>query len=191
MDSDPEPGAPFSEPPAAGSMRPEKLIGLCCCAVYAGSAVLLFYFGFTGMQQMEELSEFEHEVTTEMCLILDYEAFHCKYYECPDGSDESCEGEWVHGILFEYEAIAPSKCGNQTLYIDDWDTSDPECDTNMELREPGTTHSCHVLDCEEESFSFASSTDKNDDAISMIIVGVILLIVAICCMYCFWNHINL
>lgn len=117
-----------------------------------------------GSLYIEDGIKYSTNGTEEQCVLFDYIA-----EECQDASDKLATS-------YDYLAIAQSKCGNQTLY-----SSDKDYDCPMTLMEMGIEHSCLVLDCEQQEFSFTESSTNINLGIVFVLVGGIPLC---CCIGC-------
>jgi len=113
---------------------------------------------YDAISMINEGKDYAEYETEEQCLITAREAKTCGHAE-------------VYQYKYAYEAIVPSKCGNATLFSSERD--DGECPG--ELKDIGFEYRCHVLDCDEEEFSFHNGTTRVKWGKVLLICAIIVL----------------
>ena len=129
------------------------------CGCLSGIMSLVMWNGF---RLLEIAEEYEENGTKETCLLVDYDKMECTY-DCNCDSDDCST---CYGHQYRYTATVESKCGNETLF-----QREDEIDCPGDFIVMNTEKTCYVLECEEEEFSFASSSDYSKTAIIYFVVA--------------------
>ena len=140
------------------------------------SIFLFVAFVVTGFDIVIEGSKFARDSTEEDCAITGYETNTCTY-------DCNCNGDRCYdtcnGTKWQHTTIIQSKCGNATIYENPDDIECDEGNSASHKYDMGTEHTCYVLECADEEFSFISGS-------SMISQGIIFLICSFVCFPLCW-----
>jgi len=148
---------------------------LLCCLTVVLFIIACILFP-VGASEMSTAAEYEDTSTKETCTMVDFEQISCSYqcYCTGTGTKKRCST--CSGYKYLYHATAESKCGNQTLFMNEGDLgSCPET-----LKQMGSQSTCYVLDCEEEEFSFTSSSTRTAKAVAMFAVAALCMTIALC-----------
>ena len=158
------------------------------------SIVLTIWYGGTiffmvyGANLMSQSTLYGRESTKETCLLTDYTAEQCTY-SCNCDNDSNCN--LCYGFEYDYQAIAPDKCDNTTLYTAEIDRVQSNC-ANSFLKDFNDEYTCYVLDCDKAEFSFDHPDDQKSDAIACIVVSCICVFIPCICYginrkFCDWE----
>lgn len=113
-------------------------VSLIFVIICVGGITTLLLYG--SISQMIEATHLMASQTTEKCLITDYTASAC--------SDRDDDGTIHYGYIYEFQATSESRCGNKTLFLDEYDM---QC--LMDSKHIGVEYTCYLVNCHEFSFS--------------------------------------
>eukprot|EP01083_Nonionella_stella_P029326 80747_1 len=153
---------------------------LCGC-------VMLICFGFSsvliwrGLSGLEQLQEMEKQTTSEHCFLIAYEQKECQY-SCGEYDKGTCDGKY-----YEYTAMAPDKCGNETLYSHESNVAqDDDCENGLSLLKDieDPFHACKVWDCDDALFTFGEYdvTNHSGYTAEVVIGSIIGGMPVLCCL---------
>eukprot|EP01084_Bolivina_argentea_P246229 412126_1 len=148
-----------------------------------GLMVFFSYMIYIGKTEMDTANEYTQSATKEQCtLISRFDTYKCSW-NCKDGNGTKipCSGKSCNrcnGYKYSFTAIAPSKCGNKTLTCDICERFD-ECSNIKKII--GNNYSCHVMECDKQTFSLHTPKDYNERGITYIVIFSILLAIGFCC----------
>ena len=131
--------------------------GCYLCIIIVGAGCLI-----GGVYWLQSTNEY-NSATAESCIITDVDI------RLAD-TGKGCYNK----ALYDYEAIAEDKCGNQTLEYEgayDTCTEDPKYETNE-------TATCYIIDCDRKFLLDSPGTD----GAGVTVLPWIFIIVTICCM---------
>ena len=134
-----------------------------CLSVYGA----ITYGLYESISMIKEGSEYANNGSEEQCEIIQRYTTSCTY---------KSGNTYYTRSKYAYEAIAPSKCGDQTLFSHRMD--DDDCPGK--LKDIGSKHKCYVLDCAEEEFTFKTSNNRIGWARFLVIV----MVGCFCCPCC-------
>ena len=169
----------------------EKCLKIFCAILLSGFlafSLLLCAAGIALMHQEKLLSD-DLKSTQETCIILS-----TFMDECTDTNKDTSSRHLDHGrygTLYDFEAIASNKCGNQTLLYYEYEKCNIKDEDFLMDIEIGSNHTCFVLNnCDQ--FSFRSFNDYfHESPISgniTLSLGIGLLLCVICCILYMKGH---
>ena len=148
-----------------------KWFALAYCTFFLGfTSVVMWY----GVRTLETGQDYEENGTKETCLLVDYDEEECTYGCNCDSTGEHCDN--CYGTRYSYSATVESKCGNETLF--QRENEDLTCPGNF--IKMNTEKTCYVLECEEEEFSFYSSSQHTTWGIVFVVLASLLFCCGLC-----------
>eukprot|EP00483_Globobulimina_turgida_P012169 UN12191 len=127
----------------------------CACisifwAAFAGMIVLVVF----GISVIESGDNYDKYATKEQCEILSKDSVNC-----------NCGNQCIGKVKWTYIGTSYDKCGNLTL------TSEYEQCEKSKGKDIGSTHTCYIIDCENEAFTLKESKDVSETGWTIVIIG--------------------
>lgn len=130
-----------------------------------------------------------NQYTEAKCLIIDYESVECDTsgvsfdgwscykanqcdYSCGTDNDMTC-----YGKRYQYYATSESVCGSKILTSMAWED---DCSDQTTLKEPGSKHTCYIIDCKTREYGEFSWLAPQFD----LVWSFIFMVFGICCPCC-------
>ena len=171
----------------------ETLVILFIVCFLACSVGLSAWLVWNGMGYFGHANEY----VESSCLILDYRSVNCVGSEilewenrcwaqdfCLTANADECDGPHCYGLLYQYNATAKSMCGNISLISTAWEE---RCEYSPTIKEPGTEHTCYILDCDLGEFSWNAPDILLGRWMGVLSIVCAVLIFCCCCVCGCWS----
>ena len=130
---------------------------LLCLLLFLGMAALMIWLMYFGVEMLESIDEYAKNGTEEKCFVLDYEE-----EDCNCGS-----ARCINQHTYSYTVISMDKCGNMTLFSE-YDQLKCETENDYPIDEE---HTCWIIDCQDETFTFNTTDENSETAWTLIIIA--------------------